>query len=109
MQKTYSENDGQEYSFDPSSIITIISQNPQIGLALVQVPINIANALLRRYNDLKWMDNPTRPGYYWVKSYDKIISIKEYSSKDIDTIVNTSVNGIVKNVFQFAGPLEPPE
>lgn len=109
MQKTYSENDGQEYSFDPSSIITIISQNPQIGLALVQVPINIANALLRRYNDLKWMDNPTRPGYYWVKSYDEVISIKEYSSKDIDTIVNTIVNGIVKNLFQFAGPLEPPE
>ena len=109
MQKTYSENDGQEYFFDPSSIITIISQNPQIGLALVQVPINIANALLRRYNDLKWMDNPTRPGYYWVKSCDEVISIKEYSSKDIDTIVNTSVNGIVKNLFQFAGPLEPPE
>jgi hypothetical protein len=109
MQKTYLENDGQEYSFDPSSIITIISQNPQIGLALVQVPINIANALLHRYNDLKWMDNPTRPGYYWVKSHDEVISIKEYSSKDIDTIVNTGINGIIKNLFQFAGPLQPPE
>jgi hypothetical protein len=109
MKTTYSQNENEEYSFDPSSIIKIISQNPQIGLALVQVPINIANALLHRHNDLKWRDNPTKPGYYWVKSHDEVISIKEYSSKDIDTIVNTSVNGIIKNLFQFAGPLEPPE
>lgn len=109
MKTTYSQNENEEYSFDPSSIVKIISQNPQIGLALVQVPIKIANALLSRYNDLKWMDGPTRPGYYWVKSYDEVISIKEYSSKDIDTIVNTSANGIIKNLFQFAGPLEPPE
>jgi hypothetical protein len=109
MKTTYLQNENEEYSFDPSSIIKIISQNPQIGLALVQVPINIANALLHRYNDLKWRDNPTKPGYYWVKSHDEVISIKEYSSKDIDTIVNTSVNVIIKNLFQFAGPLEPPE
>jgi hypothetical protein len=109
MKTTYLENHDEQYSFDPSSIIKIISQNPQIGLALVQVPINIANALLRRHNDLKWKDNPTKPGYYWVKTHDEVISIKEYSSKDIDTIVYTSTNGIIKNLFQFAGPLDPPE
>ena len=109
MQKIYSENDSQEYSFDPSSIIKIISQNPQIGLALIQVPIDIATALLHGYNDLKWKDNPTKPGYYWVKSHNEVISIKEYSSKDIDTIVNTGLNGVVKSLFKFAGPLEPPK
>ena len=109
MQKIYSENDSQEYSFDPSSIIKIISQNPQIGLALIQVPIDIATALLHGYNDLKWKDNPTKPGYYWVKSHNEVISIKEYSSKDIDSIVNASLNAVIKNLFQFAGPLEPPQ
>jgi hypothetical protein len=109
MQTTYSGHDGKGYTFDPSAIIKIISENPQIGLALVQVPINIANALLNRHNELKWKDNPTKPGYYWVKSHDEIISIKEYSSKDIEIIFNTSLNGVIKNLFQFAGPLQPPE
>lgn len=109
MQKTYSEHDDQQYSFDPSSIIKIISENPQIGLALVQVPINIANALLHGYNDLKWKDNPSKPGYYWVKSHDEVISIKEYSSKDIEYIVTGGLNGAIKNLYQFAGPLQPPE
>lgn len=99
----------EKYEFDPTSIITLISENPQLGIALIQVPISIANALIHKYSDLKWKDNPTKPGYYWVKSHDGAISIKEYSSKDIDSIVNTGLNGIIKNLFQFAGPLEPPE
>jgi hypothetical protein len=106
MKKKYSE---EQYTFDPSSIIKIISQNPQIGLALIQVPIDIATALLHGYNDLKWKDNPTKPGYYWVKSHNEVISIKEYSSKDIDTIVSTGLNDSVKSLFKFAGPLEPPK
>jgi hypothetical protein len=80
MQTTYSDHDGQEYTFDPSAIIKIISENPQIGLALVQVPINIANTLLHRYNNLKWKDNPTKPGYYWVKSVEGVLSIKDRAS-----------------------------
>lgn len=102
-------NNEDNYTFDPSAIIKIISENPQIGLALVQLPITIANNLIRNHNDLKWKDNPTRPGYYWVKGNDEIISIKEYSSKDIDTIVNTGVNSAIKNLFKFAGPIHPPE
>jgi hypothetical protein len=109
MQTTYSGHDGQEYTFDPSAIIKIISENPKIGLALVQVPINIANTLLHRYNNLKWKDNPTKPGYYWVKSVEEVLLIKEYSSKDIDMIVSTSTENTNKNRFQFAGPIEPPE
>jgi hypothetical protein len=109
MQTTYLEHDGQEYAFDPSSIVKIISENPQIGLALIQLPISIANSLMRSHNNLKWKDNPTKPGYYWVKSHDEIISIKEYSSKDIEIIFNTSLNGVIKNLFKFYGPLEPPE
>jgi hypothetical protein len=101
--------DEPNYEFDPSSIVQLISTNPQIGLALIQVPISIANALIHKYVDLKWKDNPTKPGYYWVKTHDQVISIKEYSSKDIDTIVHTGLNGVIKNLFQFAGPLEPPE
>ena len=108
MKQTYLEN-SDEYGFDPSSIITLLSQNPQIGLAVVQLPISIANALMHKYNDLKWLDNPTKPGYYWVKSHDEVISIKEYSSKDIETIVNTGLNGVIKSLFKFAGPLEPPK
>jgi hypothetical protein len=101
--------DEPNYEFDPSSIVKLISTNPQIGLALIQVPISIANALIHKYVDIKWKDNPTKPGYYWVKSHDGAISIKEYSSKDVDTIINTGLNGVIKNLFQFAGPLEPPE
>lgn len=99
----------ENYAFDPSSIITLISQNPQLGVALVQLPITIANALMHKYNDLRWQDNPTKPGYYWVKSHDEVISIKEYSSKDVEMIMNSGLNGVVKNLFQFAGPLEPPK
>ena len=40
---------------------------------------------------------------------NEVISIKEYSSKDIDTIVSTGLNGVVKSLFKFAGPLEPPK
>ena len=102
-------NNMDNYTFDPSAIIKIISHPPQFGLALIQVPIDIATALLHGYNDLKWKDNPTKPGYYWVKSHNEVISIKEYSSKDIDTIVSTELNGVVKSLFKFAGPLEPPK
>jgi hypothetical protein len=109
MQTTYLEHDRQEYTFDPSSIIKIISENPQIGLALIQLPITIANSLMRNHNNLKWKDNPTEPGYYWVKSHNGVISIKEYSSKDIDYIIDTGLNGVVKSLFEFYGPLEPPE
>jgi len=105
MQKTYSEHDSQEYTFDPSSIVKIISENPQIGLALIQLPISIANSLMRSYHNLKWKDNPTVPGYYWVKSSNETISIKEYSSKDINYIIDTSL----KSLLKFYGPLEPPE
>jgi hypothetical protein len=105
MQKTYSEHDSQEYTFDPSSIVKIISENPQIGLALIQLPISIANSLMRSHNNLKWKDNPTKPGYYWVKSSNETISIKEYSSKDINYIIDTSL----KSLLKFYGPLEPPE
>jgi hypothetical protein len=116
MEKIFWETNKEEiektmdlnYGFDPSAIITIVSQHPKIGLALVQLPINIANALIHKYNDLKWSDNPTKPGYYWVKSHDGAISIKEYSSKDIDTIISTGLNGITKSLFKFSGPLEPP-
>lgn len=99
----------EQYTFDPSSIIKIVSENPEIGLSLVQLPINIANSLINKYNGLKWLDNPTRPGYYWVKSHDAVISIKEYSSKDIDTIINSKTNGSIKSLFKFAGPIDPPE
>lgn len=113
MKQTYSEiNKEQEesaYGFDPSIIVKIISEHPQIGLSLVQLPISIANALVHKYNDLRWSDNPTKPGYYWVKTHDEVISIKEYSSKDIEIIVNTGLNGVIKNLFKFAGPLQPPE
>ena len=109
IESTSTTYDGNEYTFDPSSIIKIISENPQIGLALVQIPIDIANTLLSRYNNLKWKNNPSKPGYYWVKTHDKVISIKEYSSKDIDSIVNAGLNGVTTNLFQFAGPLDPPE
>jgi len=105
MQTTYSGHDGQEYTFDPSSIVKIISENPQIGLALIQLPISIANSLMRSYHNLKWKDNPTEPGYYWVKSSNETISIKEYSSKDINYIIDTNL----KSLLKFYGPLEPPE
>ena len=107
MKQAYSETN-DKYEFDPSSIIKLISENPKIGLALIQLPINIANTLIHRYNDFKWSDNPTRPGYYWVKTHDQVISIKEYSSKDVEMIVNSGLNGAVKNLFKFSGPLEPP-
>lgn len=107
MNQTYSETN-DKYEFDPSSIIKIISENPQIGLALIQLPITIANSLIRNHNNLKWKDNPTEPGYYWVKTHDGVISIKEYSSKDVEMIVNSGLNGAVKNLFKFSGPLEPP-
>lgn len=99
------EKNEEEYTFDPSSIVKIISENPQIGLALIQLPISIANSLMRSYNNLKWKDNPTVPGYYWVKSNNEIISIKEYSSKDINYIIDTSF----ESLFKFYGPLQPPE
>lgn len=103
------DTNNQKYSFDPLSIVKIISENPQIGLAIVQIPIDFANTLMRNYSDLKWKDNPTKPGYYWVKSADEVITIKEYSSKDIDNIISTELNGVVKNLFKFFGPLEPPQ
>jgi hypothetical protein len=109
MKKPYSETTEENYGFDPSSIVTLLSQNPQIGLAIIQLPISIANALMYKHNNLKWKDNPTEPGYYWVKSHNGVISIKEYSSKDIDYIIDTGLNGVVKSLFEFYGPLEPPE
>jgi len=109
MKQIYSEANEEAYTFDPSSIITLLSQNPQIGLAIVQLPISIANALIYKHNNLKWKDNPTEPGYYWVKSHNGVISIKEYSSKDIDYIIDTGLNAVVKSLFEFYGPLEPPE
>jgi hypothetical protein len=60
---------------------------------------------VRSYNNLKWKDNPTVPGYYWVKGCNEIISIKEYSSKDINYIIDTSF----ESLFKFYGPLQPPE
>jgi hypothetical protein len=104
-QQELEESMKEHYGFDPSSIVTLISQNPQIGLALVQLPITIANSLIHKYNDLKWLDNPTSPGYYWVKSSNGECSIKEYSSTDISYVFNKKANGI----FMFAGPLEPPK
>lgn len=106
---TLEKRDDSQYGFDPSSIMKMISENPEIGLAIIQVPIRIANTILKNHNDLKWTNNPTKPGYYWVKSHDEVISIKEYSSKEIEVIINTGLNGIIKNLFKFAGPLQPPE
>ena len=94
------------YGFDPSSIINVISQNPQIGMALVQIPISIANSLMHKHNDLKWLSNPTTPGYYWVRYKNGSgIGINEYSSKDINTIITTGH----MTSYEFAGPLEPPK
>lgn len=114
MQTTYSfnmddEDQNKNYSLDVSSIIKIVSENPTLGLALVQLPINLANSIIHKYTDLQWLNNPTRPGYYWVKSFDGTCSIKEYTSKDIEYITTSGLNGIVKNLYQFAGPLEPPK
>lgn len=105
MKTTYSElNEG--YTFDPTAIVNIISQNPQIGLAIVQLPITLANALIHNHNNLKWSDNPTVPGYYWVRYKNGSgVGINEYSSKDIATIINTGH----MNSYEFAGPLEPPQ
>jgi hypothetical protein len=97
------EKSEEEYAFDPSSIIKIISENPQIGLALIQLPINIANSLIRKCNEYRWSEYPSRAGYYWV-NMNGIISIKEYSSNDINSIVRL---GNSKN-YQYFGPLEPP-
>lgn len=94
----------RNYSFDPASVIEIISQNTELGLALVQLPINIANAIIHKYTELKWNDLPTSPGYYWVKM-NGLVSIKEYSSKEIELIIDTSHISDCK----FAGPLLPPK
>jgi hypothetical protein len=109
MKETCLNNSNEDsYAFDPSSIIKLISSNPEVGLALIQLPISIANNLIYNHNNLKWLDNPTRPGYYWVKSHDQVLSIKEYSSKDVEMIANSGLSGVIKNLFKFAGPLEPP-
>ena len=114
MKKIYSEMTEEElekefqghYGFDPSAIVNIISENPQLGLALVQLPISIANALMRKHNDLKWLDHPTTPGYYWVRYKNGSgVGINEYSSKDITSIINTGH----MTSYEFAGPLEPPQ
>jgi hypothetical protein len=92
------------YGFDPTAIITLIAQNPQIGLALVQLPIALANALIHKYNDIKWSDHPTNPGYYWV-NINGSTTIKEYSSVEIDAIINLGN----PRQYKYAGPLEPPQ
>jgi hypothetical protein len=100
MSKIYSDN----YTFDPSSIIKVISENPNLGLALVQIPIDIAKSLIAKYSDLTWKDYPTIPGYYWLKSNGHL-SIKEYSSNEINSIISLGNS----TSYQYAGPIEPPK
>ncbi len=104
MKKTCCEDFSEDYAFDPSSIINIISENPQIGLAIVQLPIALANTLLTNKNSLQWSDHPTTPGYYWV-NMNGAKSIKEYSSVEIDAIINL---GNPRH-YQYSGPILPPK
>ena len=92
------------YGFDPSKIIKVISENHDIGLALVQIPINIVNSIIGNLPDSNWKDYPTIAGYYWLK-WNGHISIKEYSSTEINAIISM---GNPKEC-KYCGPLKPPE
>jgi hypothetical protein len=94
----------ENYEFDPSQIVQIIQENPQIGLAIVQLPIALANALMSGRSSPQWKDYPTLPGYYWLKMNGSL-SIKEYSSTEIDAIISL---GNPRH-YKYAGPLEPPK
>lgn len=104
MKKTCYEDLPEGYAFDPTSIISIISENPQIGLAIVQLPITLANTLLANRNSLQWSDHPTTPGYYWV-NMNGAKSIKEYSSVEIDAIISLGN----PRRYQYSGPILPPK
>lgn len=95
--------ENEEYSFDPSSIIKIISENPNIGLSLIQLPIDIANSLINRCKEYEWCEYPSRAGYYWV-DINGAISIKEYSTHEIESIISL---GNSKH-YRYCGPLQPP-
>lgn len=88
------------YGFDPSVIIKVVLQNKDLGLALVQIPLQMLNDWIGGDRELSWEDRPKFPGYYWTKDSNDLVSIV-YISPEKLTLPPRRV--------QYAGPLIPPK
>lgn len=97
-------NDNQQpYSFDPSSIVKIIVENKELGLALVQIPLQMLNNWIGGNRELEWENKVKFPGYYWTKDDDDMVSIIFVQPDDL------SAYSYPKTRKKFAGPLIPPK
>lgn len=94
----------ERFGFDPTSIIRIVLENKELGLALVQIPITLLNSWLISAPELKWESLPSIIGYYWEKDPSGQISIVAINEETLQHLYETKVFG-----YQYAGPLVPPK
>ena len=97
-------NTEENFTFDPTSLIKIVLENKELGLALVQIPLTILDNWISSGKDLTWETLPSIIGYYWEKSPSGQISIVAVNEETLQHLYETKVFG-----YQYAGPLVPPK
>jgi hypothetical protein len=94
----------ETFGFDPTSIVRIVLENKELGLALVQIPLTILDNLISGKQELQWEGLPSTIGYYWQKNPSGLISIVAISEDVLSAIHEDGLTG-----YQYAGPLIPPK
>lgn len=94
----------ERFGFDPTSIVRVVLENKELGLALVQIPITILNSWLLSSPELKWESLPSIIGYYWEKDPSGKISIVAINEETLQAIHEDRLVG-----YAYAGPLIPPK
>lgn len=92
------------FQFDPSNLLKIITENKELGLALVQIPVTILEYWLSGSTELKWISLPSTVGYYWQKDPSGMITIIDINIDLLQLIHEQKIFS-----YKYAGPLFPPK
>lgn len=97
-------SENENFTFDPASLVKIVLENKELGLALVQIPLTILDNWISSGKDLTWETLPSIIGYYWEKSPSGQISVVAVNEETLQHLYETKAFG-----YQYAGPLVPPK
>ena len=102
LEQNFYEDQTKNYEFDPTTLVKVVLENKELGLALLQIPL----AMVNHWSNppLEWIANPFIAGWYWMKTPTNKISIISIDNEYLQNLHEDKITG-----FLYAGPLTPPK
>lgn len=103
VSKDNTGENNENFGFDPTSLVKVVLENKELGLALLQIPITLVDNWLNNSPTLEWKPYPTTIGYYWISNSKGLTAIAEITKEYIEAVNRGDIKG-----YKHAGPLIPP-